>query len=642
MNLETPAMIDQQRYEELRKNEHLPSPRGAALRLMELCRRDNASLAEIVRTLGTDPALAGQVIKIANAPAYGRSRPVVALSPDVIASIGILTLRQMVLAFSLISTYRQGECKAFDYASFWSRSTATALAANNLGILVAVAPHAELFTCGLLSNIGRLTLAAVYPEAYSDLLCQCHGQNPQALLEGEQRSFALDHNQLSAAMLLDWGIPKLFSEAVLVHETPAACDAPPGSRPYRLAYLLHLAAQLAESCFLDEHQRSAQLPRLFHVAENIGLSPEQLVRAGDQMLAEWHDWSTLLQIVTHDVASFSNLETEAAAASSPAVEEDARDLSSAQGMRLLVADDDAVLLMLLQKKLSQLGYEVFTAADGRQALELFNTQQPQIVISDAMMPGLSGLDLCRAIRQTPAGHTTYFIILTAHKESGHLVAAFQAGADDFIGKPVDAKLLLGRLAAATRIARLQQMLEADRQQHSAEEPPAEAVSAGFINPATGLPNRRYALARLNEQWTLAERNHVPFCCLRLHWDGYAAVVENHGPAQAEALLGKFAGLLKESSRLADTICHLDDANFLLIAPNTPIATAAQYAERLVARIAQSPFSLDGQPLPANASIGAAASNSGAGNAQQLLDLAEQALSQAQANGGGVAVAEKKA
>lgn len=638
-------MIDPQRYEELRKNEHLPSPRGAALRLMELCRRDNASLAEIVRTLGTDPALAGQVIKLANAPAYGRSRPVVALSPDVIASIGILTLRQMVLAFSLISTYRQGECKAFDYASFWSRSTATALAANNLGALVAVAPHAELFTCGLLCNIGRLTLAAVYPEAYSDLLCQCHGQSPQALLEGERRSFALDHNQLSAAMLLDWGIPKLFSEAVLVHETPDACSAEPGSRPYRLAYLLHLATQLAESCFLDEHQRSAQLPRLFQAAENIGLSPEQLVRVGDQMLAEWHDWRSLLQIVTHDVASFSSLETEAADAPSPAPEADAADdLSLAQGMRVLVVDDDAVLLMLLKKKLTQLGYDVLTAADGREALELFNAQQPQIVISDAMMPGLSGLELCRTIRQIPVGRTTYFIILTAHKESGHLVAAFQAGADDFIGKPVDAKLLLGRLAAATRIARLQQMLEAERQQHGESALPEgnEAVAANFINAATGLPNRRYAQARLDEQWTLAARNHVPFCCLRIRWDGYAGIGERCEPAQTEALLARFAALLKEASRLADTVCHLDGADFLVIAPNTPISTAAQYAERLVARIAQSPFSLDGGALPANASIGAAASNCGVGNAQQLLELAEQTLSQAQANGGCVAVAGKQA
>lgn len=628
-------MIDTQRYEEIRKNERLPSPRGAALRLMELCRRENVSLTEIVRTLGTDPALAGQVIKMANAPVYGRARPVVALSPDVIASIGILTLRQMVLAFSLISAYRQGDCKAFDYASFWSSSTATALAANNLGALVAVAPHAELFTCGLLCNIGRLTLAAVYPDAYSDLLSQCHGQGLQTLLELEQRAFSLDHNQLAAAMLLDWGVPKLFSEAVLFHETPAACTYPPDSRPYRLVYLLHLAAQLAESCFLEEHQRSAQLPRLFKTAGNIGISPEQLVRIGDQMLEEWRDWSALLQIVTHDVASFSSLEVPDALA---AFKEDSPDLAIAQGIRLLVADEDAALLLLLKKKLTGLGYEVFTADDGRQAMELFIAHQPHIVISDAMMPAISGLELCRAIRQTASGHATYFIILTAHKEKGHLMAAFQAGANDFLGKPVDAKLLLGRLAAATRIARLQQMLEGEWR---CRQPQADAVivagdsaSEALLNPVTHLPNRRYAMARLNEQWTLAEHNHVPFCCLRLRLDGFAAILARYGEELAHRLLCQFATLLKDTARLADIICHLDAEDFLVIAPNTPIATAAHYADRLATRIAQSPFEIDGNPLAASASIGAAANNAGAGDAAQLLDMAEQALAQAVRNGGG--------
>ncbi|TAN50921.1 MAG: HDOD domain-containing protein [Methylococcaceae bacterium] len=624
-------MIEPQSYEEIKKTERLPSPRGVALRLMELCRQDNASLVEIVRTLNADPALTGQVIKIANSPVYARPRPVVSLSPEVIISIGIQTLRQMVLAFSLISVYRKGDCKAFDYESFWSRSTATALAANHLGALVPVAPCAELFTCGLLCDIGRLTLASVYPDSYSDILRQCLRQSD--LLNMERQAYALDHNQLTAAMMQDWGIPKLFSEAALFHESPETCEYPAASRPYNLVYVLHLATQLAKSCFLDDYQRSAELPRLFKTAEKIGVTPEQLVQLGDQMLNEWREWSGLLHLASPDAVRFSELEPQAAdSAAAP----DFADPAMTQGIRLLVADGDAALLMLFAKKLSSLGYQVYSAGDGNQALQLVSSHAPHVVIADATLPGINGLALCKAIRQMAAGRGIYFIILTAHKEKGHLVEAFQAGADDFMTKPIGAKTLLGRLSAGTRIVRLQQALEQEQQHQQLSDTVDTDINAALSDPLTHLPNRRYAMARLGEQWVLAEQNHVPFCCLRLKPDGYGAIAAQYPQNQQIQLLQQFADRLRDASRQADIICHLGREDFLIICPNTPIGTAAPYAGRLLSHMVQAPFQLEGasRPIDLTISIGATANSADIRNVDHLLKTCESALAEAIASGGG--------
>ncbi|WP_054774572.1 response regulator [Methylogaea oryzae] len=487
-----------------------------------------------------------------------------------------------------------------------------------------VAPHAELFTCGLLSGVGRLGLATVYPDDYSDLLARSRGCGDDGLLELERRTFSLDHNQLTAAMMLDWGIPKLFSETVLLHEGPDDCGFAVGSRAYSLVYLLHLASRLAASCFMADHERSAQLPRLFATAEKIGITPEQLVRLGDRMLDEWRDWSRLLQLHIHDdVEPFSSLD-----ALSSGVHDDFADPDFARGIRLLIADDDAALVMLLSKKIASLGYTVYTAADGRQALEQIAAHAPHMVLSDVLMPEIDGIELCRTLRRRLEGRGVYFILLTAHKEKGHLVEAFQAGADDFVIKPVTVPALLGRLAAGTRIVRLQAKLEAEQARLHGED----AAGAGeMLDRISGLPSRRYAMIRLKEQWALAERNNVPFSCLRvsLGWKG------GHDPEQLKTLLPHAARLLREASRAEDVICHFGEGQFFIVSPHSVLSTAMHFGERLLVRLAEMPATADGAALCV--AIGATARSTAVRDEMQLLRLAEAALAQAVERGGGRAV-----
>ena len=117
-------------------------------------------------------------------------------------------------------------------------------------------------------------------------------------------------------------------------------------------------------------------------------------------------------------------------------------------MRLLVVDDDDITLELIGAMLRRRGYQVDTAADGQQALDILAARAHRVVISDWEMPGLSGPVLCERIRSGDFGGYIYTILLTGRNNTGDSVTGLNAGADDFITKPVDPD----QLAARVRIA----------------------------------------------------------------------------------------------------------------------------------------------------------------------------------------------
>jgi len=108
------------RFDELKTTGKLPSPAGVALAVIELCRRDGIGVDEIAHAVRADPALSGRLIKFANSAANSLRRPVVSV-PEAIRMVGVSTVRQLVLGFSLLGQYRNGACKVFDYGRFWSR-----------------------------------------------------------------------------------------------------------------------------------------------------------------------------------------------------------------------------------------------------------------------------------------------------------------------------------------------------------------------------------------------------------------------------------------------------------------------------------------------------------------------------------------
>lgn len=123
---------------------------------------------------------------------------------------------------------------------------------------------------------------------------------------------------------------------------------------------------------------------------------------------------------------------------------------SRQSVKALIVDDDEDILELLQYNLEKEGYEVKTAADGIQAVDIARTFLPNLVLLDIMMPRQDGIETCRQLREIEELSDTYILFLTARSEEYSEVAAFDIGADDYITKPIKPRALMSRINALFR------------------------------------------------------------------------------------------------------------------------------------------------------------------------------------------------
>jgi two-component system, cell cycle response regulator len=611
------------KYEELKASGLLPSPKGVALAVMQLAQDENTSAACLARVIKADPALSGRMVKAANTARFRGRRPIASV-PDAIVVLGVNTVRQLALGFSLVSDYRNGKCELFDYERFWSRSLIKALAMQAIAMRVQSTDPEETFLIGLLSEIGRLALATVHPQDYSEVL-KTHGEGPAAqLLALEQQHFVTDHKQLTAALMSDWGLPKVLIEPTLHQDDPASCRHEPGSRAHSLTSSLNLAGVLAELCLAPEQSRRLRLPELFLLGARIGIDAERISKIADQTVLDWQEWGKLLALPAYPLPySFAELSGQ-----DPAAQSSASD--AAAKLRVLVVDDDPGTLMLLDKLLQNAGYEVFTAPDGKQGLHAAMECQPHIILVDWLMPEMDGLQLCRALRNSKIGRGVYLSMLTGMEEESRVLEAFEAGVDNYLSKPVNSKLLLAQLRAGERVASLQTEAESDCEE-------IRRVAAGLamnnrrlqeaalLDPLTGIPNRRYAMDRIHQEWAAAERSGRPLSCMLIDVDHFKSINDTYGHDVGDSVLRRVSEVLKHTARTQDVICRIGGEEFLVLCPDSDSGAAGQCAERLRHAAGSMRIPIGNVSLQVTISIGVAAMDSSMCGPESMIKAADQAV-----------------
>jgi diguanylate cyclase (GGDEF)-like protein len=619
------SISDKSRFDEIKASGLLPSPKGVALAVMQLAQDERTTNAAIARAIKADPALSGRLVKAANTVQFGRRRPVGSV-PDAIVVLGLNTVRQLALGFSLVSDYRSGRCRNFDYDRFWAHSLIKALAMQAIATHVRIAVPEETFLLGLLSGIGRLALASVYPEEYSELVADA-ACSDRRLLAAEKQRFATDHLQLTACLLTDWGLPGVLVGPTLHHETPAAAPFEQGSRAYGLTYALHLAATLGDICLAPEESRATRLHELFDFGKRIGLDAEKITGVADQSVKDWQEWGQLLEVASHPVPSFAELAQSARAPD--ARSDDAVSQIDAR-LRVLVVDDDRSTLLLLDKLLHDAGYQVFTATDGQQGLQMAMECRPHLIVADWLMPQMDGLQFCRTLRSTTIGRGVYLLLLTGVEDEARLVDAFDAGVDDYVVKPVNKRLLLARLKAGERVVSLQTEVESDREEirrFAAELALTNRrlQEAALLDSLTGIPNRRYAMDRIHQEWSAAERSSRRLACMLIDVDHFKRINDTYGHDVGDIVLQRVADALKLTARTQDVICRIGGEEFLVVCPDTDAAAAAQCAERLRSAANALRVSVGNVSLQVTISIGVAAMDATMRGPDSMIKAADQAV-----------------
>ncbi len=602
-------------FHELKVAERLPSPSGTALLIMQLVQKDSTTVQQLSELVKVDPALTSRILSFANSAAFGARRPIAAVN-DAIMMMGMQSVRNFALSLSLVSSNKGSHCPGFDYDTYWAQALAMAVAIAAISARERKATPEEAFTLGLLSDIGRLALATAWSDIYGDCIRTAKDDD---LLRLERERFAIDHKELTLMLLLDWGLPALFLDALkLSFELPAS----EATRTTRFAEQLAFARLVARYCVADNQYRVSLLPKLQQEALTHNLEGDGFNQFLEEISQQWHVWGRLIDIKTDVQVAF------------PVTQEVPTD--TLLGLDILLVDDDPMMLARLSKQLTTAGHRVEVCRDGELALKHVLEHKPQLVITDWRMKPMDGLTLCKTLRSSDIGKNLYLIMLTAAEGEDDLVEAFNAGIDDYVTKPPSLRILLARIRAGQRIVMLQQEVDKEKQEiqrFSSELAVANRQLGMMANTdiLTGLPNRRYALNRLEQEWDAAQRYNRPISVLMLDLDHFKSVNDTLGHDAGDVVLAHAAMLIKSACRASDIACRLGGEEFLVIATNTEGATALLLAERIRATIqAHQPKDL-ALAKPITISIGVAGSVGNKPGWKELIKLADAALYQVKAD-----------
>lgn len=600
----------------------LPSPKGVAFALLEACRREDVTIHEITKLIQTDPALSGRLIQRANAANQG-TRAISSVS-EAISRVGLTAVKQLALGFSLIDQYRGGPCKGFNYQEFWSHSLLMAIAMHELGKMNQVSAPDELFACGLMTRIGCLALATIYPDRYTELIGKQAPNTP--LSELEQQYLQTDHNELTAAMLINFGIPKIFVESAYHHEAPAESDASEGSRPYQIVYLLYMAKQIADFGIAQKSERNKRISELILLGGKIGLDTESFGTFIDQVMQEWQSWKNILKLSATELPPpFHKMINTSA----PRQE----NVTDASSLRILVVEDDPSSLFLIERLLSNtLGHTVFAASDGQQALSLSMEILPHIVITDWIMPAMNGLELTKSLRATDWGQNLYIIMLTSVEDEEEFVKAFDAGVDDYITKPINLRTFRTRLRAAWHYRKLQESWERDREQlkrFAAELALSNRKLEHYAltDVLTELPNRRAGLETLAKVWSIANRSGQLMAVMLIDIDHFKNINDNYGHAIGDKVLKEVAASIRDTARKGDAFCRIGGEEFLVVCQNgnADAKPVILFAERLRQHVKKQKITINEIHIQVSISIGVALKETSMKNEDHLVNAADKAL-----------------
>ncbi len=599
-------------FQRIKETGDLPSPTGVALRLIHLVADERTTVAQVVATVEMDPAITSRLLKLVNSPLAGAPRTVASVSLAV-TMLGLRTVRNLALGHSLIASFRTGQCGAFDFDRFWSRSLARAVAARALAQeRCGVAPD-EVFTIALLAKIGQLAFATVFPAAYGELLSGSQNDAPALLRQSECKQFGLDHNELSALMLADWHLPGLFCEAVRMQDAVGGAGESGSSRATDIARILRMSDAIA-MLLANRTPYQEDLSTFLTTAQECGLPQTVTSAVYESARNAWRETGADFSLPTSDAPTFPELHCRA----------------TREFRRVLVVDDDPACLRLFHKQLSSAGYDVVEAQDGAEALRILHAEGCRLVITDQNMPGMDGLQLCRAIREDEGAGFVYIVLVTADTESDALTSAFEAGADDFLRKPYQPAELLARLKAGMRAVGSEARLTT--QQLKLYKVNAELAvlntrleRSATTDELTGLGNRRAAMERLRELQATSERNNSAWACMLIDIDHFKRINDTFGHEAGDVVLRETASTLLRAARADEPVFRIGGEEFLVLCPHASVDQGATGAERLRGAVAAAAVEYGNERISVTISIGVAEWVHGTKTTEGLLRMADEAL-----------------
>jgi diguanylate cyclase (GGDEF)-like protein len=296
-------------------------------------------------------------------------------------------------------------------------------------------------------------------------------------------------------------------------------------------------------------------------------------------------------------------------------------------VRILLVDDEPLARLALQAAVERLGHEWTAADDGEAGWRRFVEDEPDVLITDLLMPRLDGLELCRRVRAHAATHGryTYVILTTVLGGREDVARGMEAGADDYLVKPVEPFDLQMRLVAARRVTDLHRELARFR---------AELSTLAHTDPLTRLGNRLALEEDLKALDARGRRYGRGYCLAMCDIDRFKAYNDSLGHHAGDEALRAVAARIKSVLRAGDGVYRYGGEEFLIVLPEQTPETGRIAAERV--RSAVERLAIPHAAVPGGVvtlSVGISAYRAGDdGTVGELLERADAALYRAKAAG----------
>jgi two-component system, cell cycle response regulator len=264
---------------------------------------------------------------------------------------------------------------------------------------------------------------------------------------------------------------------------------------------------------------------------------------------------------------------------------------------ILLAEDDPVTRMLMTRFLKKAGYEVDAVANGSEALDKMTKRYYPMLVTDWEMPEMDGVALCKAVRNMQLDGYVYALLLTARDAKEHIITGLEAGADDYLVKPVHEAELIARLNAGRRILNLEHSLRVANQRNRI---------LSITDALTGSYNRRYLMEQLPRELERCRRYGYPLSVIMSDVDHFKDINDARGHAAGDEVLQQFAARAQKSIRSnSDWVSRYGGEEFLIVLPETSHEGAMNVAEKIRTLIASTPFTTRAGDSTVTASFGVA-------------------------------------
>jgi diguanylate cyclase (GGDEF)-like protein len=299
---------------------------------------------------------------------------------------------------------------------------------------------------------------------------------------------------------------------------------------------------------------------------------------------------------------------------------------------ILVVDDIPANTQLLKSYLLPAGYAVIIANDGEDAVKKVNIHKPDLILLDIMMPKLDGFQVCKTLKSNELTTYTPIIMVTALNDVEDKIKGIEAGADDFITKPLNKMELSARVKSLLRIKNLQdQLQEKVKQLEIAKERLSElAVTDGL----TGLYNYRFFKEYLVREIRRASRFHLFISLIMLDIDYFKNYNDTHGHLAGDEILKTLAQLMVTNLRSIDVAARYGGEEFVLVLPETNKTAARIVAEKIQELVENYKFPL-GETQPngrITVSMGIATYPDNGSSVEELINCADRRLYGAKTGG----------